>query len=106
MDTPQHRRAWAVAAAVVVFCGLAGVYTWVHTPEDGSALDQLGPWTGAVGLLLALVSTAWVWWPAYRASPPPGPPSGKAEEHDEPRLLLHPTFAPLLLSSLRALLRR
>ena len=106
MDTAEHRRAWAVAAAVVVFFGLAGVYAWVQHPEDGSALDQLGPWTGAVGLVLALVGTAWVWWPALRP-PPPRPPSGKIhDERDEPRLLLHPALPPRLFSSALALLRR
>ena len=103
MDTPQHRRAWAAAAAVVVFFGLAGVYAWVHTPEDGSALDQLGPWTGALGLVLALVSTAWVWWPALRL-PPPSPPSGKTvDPRDEPRLIVSPASASRVFL---ALLRR
>ena len=106
MDTPQHRRAWAVAAAFVVFFGLAGVYAAVSTPEHGSALDQLGPWTGAVGLVLALVGTAWVWWPAYRP-PSSGPPSGKVnDERDGPRLALLPAFARTRLSSLPSLRRR
>lgn len=104
MDTADQRRALAVAAAVVVFFGLAGVYAWVHSPEEGSALDQLGPWTGALGLVLALVSTAWVWWPAYRA-PPQDPPSGSATK-DEPRLRLTPALAPRLFSASRRLRRR
>lgn len=108
MLTPQHRRAWAAAVAVMVFFGLAGVYAALSHPERGSALDQLGPWMGALGLVLALVSTAWVWWPALRLpSAPPRPPSGKvAEDPDEPRLTLQPAYAPSLLSSLQALLRR
>ncbi|MEY3214523.1 MAG: hypothetical protein RIT28_5004 [Pseudomonadota bacterium] len=103
MDTAEHRRAWAAALAVVVYFGLAGVYAWVYTPERGSALDQLGPWTGAVGLVLALVGTAWVWWPALRL-PPPSPPSGK-DANDEPRLILNPALAPAS-RLLQALLRR
>lgn len=105
MPTPQLRRSWAVALAIVVFFGLAGVYAALSHPERGSALDQLGPWTGAVGVVLALVGTAWVWWPALRP-PPPGPPSGKrSEDPDERGLRLHPD-AHDAIRLLQALLRR